>query len=416
VTTPADSIGAIPADAQGTNPYRWAVLAGVWLVYFCFGLTSGALPPLVSIIRADLSLSGSAMGSVLGAWQLIYIGVAIPLGMVLDRIGPRRALLIAALTIALSGALRAVADDHLSLFLAVALFGLGGPLISIGAPKLVAIWFNSRERGLAMGLYITGPALGGIVALTATNSIAMPLAGGNWRWVLSAYAAFVALASVAWLLISAHPAVRESELLLKKTLRQPQGEVFRELLQVPAVRLLLLMSIGIFFFNHGLGNWLPEILRSGGMSAQTAGMWAALPVSIGIFASVLVSRLAVPRRRYRVMLGSLLCAMVASLLLQPGILPSPVPALVFQGIGGSTLMTLAMLILVEQPQVGAARAGMAGGLFFSAAEIGGVLGPLSLGVLFDLTGGFSLSLAILTAIMAMLVLLLWQLHRTTPSQ
>ena len=416
MTTPADSIGAIPADAQGTNPYRWAVLAGVWLVYFCFGLTSGALPPLVSIIRADLSLSGSAMGSVLGAWQLIYIGVAIPLGMVLDRIGPRRALLIAALTIALSGALRAVADDHLSLFLAVALFGLGGPLISIGAPKLVAIWFNSRERGLAMGLYITGPALGGIVALTATNSIAMPLAGGNWRWVLSAYAAFVALASVAWLLISAHPAVRESELLLKKTLRQPQGEVFRELLQVPAVRLLLLMSIGIFFFNHGLGNWLPEILRSGGMSAQTAGMWAALPVSIGIFASVLVSRLAVPRRRYRVMLGSLLCAMVASLLLQPGILPSPVPALVFQGIGGSTLMTLAMLILVEQPQVGAARAGMAGGLFFSAAEIGGVLGPLSLGVLFDLTGGFSLSLAILTAIMAMLVLLLWQLHRTTPSQ
>jgi CP family cyanate transporter-like MFS transporter len=370
----------------------------------------------VSIIRADLMMSGSAMGSVLGAWQLIYIGAAIPLGMVLDRIGPRRALLIAALTIALSGALRAVASDHITLFLAVALFGLGGPLISIGAPKLVAVWFNSRERGLAMGLYITGPALGGIVALTATNSIAMPLAGGNWRWVLSAYAAFVAFASIAWLLISAHPAVRESELLLKRTVRQPQGEVFRELLQVPAVRLLLFMSIGIFFFNHGLSNWLPEILRSGGMSAQAAGIWAALPVSIGLFASVLVSRLAIPRRRYRVMLGSLLCAMIASLLLQPGILPTPVPALVFQGIGGSTLMTLAMLILVEQPQVGAARAGMAGGLFFAAAEIGGVLGPLSLGVLFDLTGGFSLSLAILTAIMAILVLLLWQLHRAAPSQ
>jgi CP family cyanate transporter-like MFS transporter len=416
VTTPADSVRATPADAQGANPYRWAVLAGVWLVYFCFGLTSGALPPLVSIIRADLMMSGSAMGSVLGAWQLIYIGAAIPLGMVLDRIGPRRALLIAALTIALSGALRAVASDHITLFLAVALFGLGGPLISIGAPKLVAVWFNSRERGLAMGLYITGPALGGIVALTATNSIAMPLAGGNWRWVLSAYAAFVAFASIAWLLISAHPAVRESELLLKRTVRQPQGEVFRELLQVPAVRLLLFMSIGIFFFNHGLSNWLPEILRSGGMSAQAAGIWAALPVSIGLFASVLVSRLAIPRRRYRVMLGSLLCAMIASLLLQPGILPTPVPALVFQGIGGSTLMTLAMLILVEQPQVGAARAGMAGGLFFAAAEIGGVLGPLSLGVLFDLTGGFSLSLAILTAIMAILVLLLWQLHRAAPSQ
>lgn len=160
------SPGTISGDAQGPHPYRWAVLGGTWLVYFCFGLTSAALPPLVSVIRADLSLSGSAMGSVLGAWQLVYIGAAIPLGVALDRIGPRRDLLAATLIIALSGALRAIADDHITLFLAVALFGIGGPLISIGAPKLVAVWFDSRERGLAMGLYISGPALGGIVALT----------------------------------------------------------------------------------------------------------------------------------------------------------------------------------------------------------------------------------------------------------
>lgn len=406
---------ATSAAAVGANPYRWAVLAGTWLVYFCFGLTSGALPPLVSVIRTDLTLSGSAMGSVLGAWQLIYIGAAIPLGMVLDRIGPRRALLCAALIIALSGALRATADDHLSLFLAVALFGLGGPLISIGAPKLVAIWFNSHERGLAMGLYITGPALGGIVALTATNSIAMPLAGGNWRFVLFAYAAFVVLASAAWLLISAHPAVRASELALKKTRRQPQGEVFRELLQVPAVRLLLLMSIGIFFFNHGLSNWLPEILRTRGLSAADAGIWAAIPVAIGMVSAIFFSRLAIPQRRYRVMLFLLLCGAAASLLFQSSSLPIIALGLVFQGMGHGTMMTLAMLILVEQPQVGAARAGMAGGLFFSAAEIGGVLGPLSLGVVFDLTGGFSYSLAALTAIMGILLLLLWRLRNTTPS-
>ncbi len=356
------------------------------------------------------------MGSVLGAWQLIYIGAAIPLGMALDRIGPRRALLLAALIIALSGALRATADDHLSLFLAVALFGLGGPLISIGAPKLVAIWFNSRERGLAMGLYITGPALGGITALTATNSIAMPLAAGNWRLVLFAYAGFVVLASAAWLLISAHPAVRASELSLKKTLRQPQGEVFRALLQVPAVRLLLLMGIGIFFFNHGLSNWMPEILRSSGMSIAEAGIWAALPVAIGIVSAILISRIAVPKRRYWIMLGLLLCGAGASLLFRAEALPVLALGLALQGIGHGTMMTVAMLMLVEQPAVGAQRAGMAGGLFFAAAEIGGVLGPLSLGVLFDLTGGFSLSLAVLTAIMAILVLLLWRLWSVAPTK
>ena len=36
---------------------------------------------------------------------------------------------------------------------ALAFFGLGGPLISVGAHKLISIWFNERERKLAMGIY-----------------------------------------------------------------------------------------------------------------------------------------------------------------------------------------------------------------------------------------------------------------------
>ena len=48
----------------------------------------------------------------------------------------------------------------LTLFLAVAVFGLGGPFISIGAPKLISAWFGPRERGTAMGLYMTAPSIG----------------------------------------------------------------------------------------------------------------------------------------------------------------------------------------------------------------------------------------------------------------
>ncbi len=400
------------ADLNGHAPYRWAVLAGVWLVYFCFGLTSGALPPLVSAIRADLSLSASAMGSILGAWQLVYIGSAIPLGMALDRIGPRRALLAAALLIALSGALRATAEGHLSLFLAVAVFGTGGPLISIGAPKLVALWFEGRERGLAIGCYTTGPALGGIAALTLTNSVAMPMVDGDWRLVYLTYAGFVVAASAVWILISAHPAFRASEALIMSAKRPPQRQVFRALLGERAVRLILLMSIGLFFFSHGLGNWLPEMLRATGLSVQEASRWAALPVAVGIVSALTIPRLAIAPRRHGVMLALLCCGACASLLLQSTTLPWIAGGLVLQGIAQSSMMAVAMLILVEQPQVGAARAGTAGGLFFSAAEIGGVLGPLSLGVLFDLTGGFSLALALLTATMLALMLMVLRLRST----
>jgi CP family cyanate transporter-like MFS transporter len=389
--------------------YRWVLLGGVWLLYFAFGLTIAAMAPLVHLIRVDLGLSDAAMGSVLGAWPLVYIAAAMPCGALLDRAGPRRALFVGALIIGASGVMRGLAGGHLDLFMAVALFGIGGPLISIGAPKLVAHWFEGKDRGLAMGIYITGPATGGILALSLTNSVVMPLTGGDWRQVLFIYAAIAAATGVVWLVLFLHPAARAFEAQLAAEHKRPQIGVFAGLLKLPAVRLLLAMSIGIFFFNHGLNNWLPEILRRGGFDAVSAGYWAALPTVVGIFGSLLIPRMAIPSRRF-VIFGLLIAgAGTASLLLQLTGMPTALAiGLAFQGIARSSLMTLAMLVMVETRGVGARNAGAAGGLFFSAAEIGGVLGPLTLGAMSDLTGGFASGLYLLTAISFMLgVLLAW---------
>jgi cyanate permease len=289
------------------DPYRWTMLGGVWLLYFCFGLIAAAMAPLVQPITEDLGLSHSAIGGVLGAWPLVYIASAIPCGAFLDRVGPHRALFFAVLIIALSGALRGLAPGHLSLFLAVGVFGLGGPLISVGAPKLITLWFATRERGLAMGIYITGPALGGILALSFTNSVLMPLFDHDWRAVLLAYAAFVGACSLVWFAITAHGVARAVERRAGAEPRQPQRQVFAELLRLPAVRTVLLMGMGIFFLNHGLNNWLPEILRNGGMSAAAAGYWASIPTAVGIPGALIIPRLALPERRNAILFGLFLC-------------------------------------------------------------------------------------------------------------
>jgi hypothetical protein len=39
------------------NTYRWAILFGVWLIYFSFGLTVAALAPLVPMVCRDLNIS-----------------------------------------------------------------------------------------------------------------------------------------------------------------------------------------------------------------------------------------------------------------------------------------------------------------------------------------------------------------------
>jgi cyanate permease len=58
-------------------------------------------------------------------------------------------------------------------------------------------------------------------------------------------------------------------------------------------------------------------------------------------------------------------------------------------------MPILMLTLMDSPQVGPSRMGSAGGLFFTAGEVGGVLGPLFLGAISDATGSFGPGLLVL---------------------
>lgn len=382
---------------------RWWLLAGLWLLYTAFGLTATSIAPLVIPIEEDLGITHAAMGSVMGAWQLVYIFAAMPGGMMLDRLGGGRALFIGGALIALSAAGRAFADDYWTLLLAVGLFGVGGPVISSGAPKVVAQFFTGSERGLAMGIYMTGPAIGGVVSLTLTHSVLLPYFDGNWRSVVLLWSGVAVVATLVWAVIAGLFGLRAREVAIAAP-RLPQGQVMRELISTRAVQIVLLMSIGVFLFNHGLNNWLPELLRSHGLPIVQASYWAALPTVIGIAGSLLIPRLATPDRRFQILLGLCLAALMASLLLQFVSGPLLTLGLIMQGIARSALMTVLVLTLVELPGIGGSRTGIASGMFFSTAEIGGVLGPLGLGVIYDATGNFHGALAGLSAVAALLTL------------
>ena len=168
---------------------RWLVLSGVWLIYAAFGLVASSVAPLVDEIARELRMSHSAMGGVMGAWQLVFIVAAIPCGRLLDRLGNRYALVLGVLCVAASAVGRGLADAPWQLVCAVMLFGVGGPIISAGAPKVISEWFSGSERGLAMGIYVTGPAIGSITALMLTRAWLLPLLGGDWRAVFFCWAA-----------------------------------------------------------------------------------------------------------------------------------------------------------------------------------------------------------------------------------
>ena len=193
-----------------------------------------------------------------------------------------------------------------------------------------------------MGVYVTGPYMGGILSLSLTNSVVMPMVGEDWRHAIQVYALMVAFSGLIWFAIASHPAAR----------RQGEGNeggkkfdlpAFLEIVRLPEVRLILAMSIGIFFINHGLNNWLPEILRGHGFSAVEAGFWSAIPSSVGIVAALVVPRLAEPERRLAVMATLFLLSMAASLLLQVSSGPLLITGLIFQGTARESCHPLKLL-------------------------------------------------------------------------
>lgn len=397
-----------PAPAA-PHPYRWAMLAGVCLVYFSFGTTTAAIAPLVGRITEELALTHTQMGSILGAWQLAFIGAAIPCGKLIDRIGVRRGLAVGALVIALSGVLRGLATDYFSLLFAVAVFGIGGPFVSVGVPKVIGQWFTGRERGLAMGLTMVGNSFGLIGALSLTSGVGLALTGGDWRTLLVAYGGVALVAAAVWTVIGGRRAAREAEAAAGAQAASGKGGV-RALLALASVRTVLMIAVGAFLFGHALSNWLPEILREGGMDAATAGYWASLPILIGIGAALVFPRLAVPTRRLAILAGLFLAQIAAPLLILAGDGGVLACGLILQGLARGALSTIVLLVMMELREVDPQRIGTVGGMYFTAGEIGGVLGPLSLGLLRDLTGGFAAGLIGLSLLAAWQLFLLSRLR------
>ncbi len=370
--------------------YRWMLLGLLWLIYAAFGLISRSIFPLVTPILRDLSLSYTEMGIILGSWQLTYIPASLAAGPILDRWGARRSLLFGALIMCLSAVLRYFADGFPAMLISVALFGAGGPMISIGGPKVISERFSGKSRGTAIGIYMMGPGIGGILALTLTNSLVMPLTGNSWKLTFVIYGLLVLLVGLLWWFFSRvrGESFHEDGII----------EVFRGLIKVRNVRILLTMALLSFLITHGLLSWLPRILETGGMSASAAGFAAAIPIAAGIPSVLIIPRLIpiLQRGRFLAISSLLVAVSILTVVTSSGLLL--ISSLILLGIADSCFMPMMLLILMDTSEVETRNMGSAGGMFFCVAEIGGFSGPFLIGALVDISGAFMTGAIFLVAV------------------
>ena len=363
-------------------PYRWVILALLWFLYFSFGLTTRSIAPLVTPILKDLNMNYSQMGTILGSWQLTYILAYIFAGTIIDKWGLRKSIFAGVITVSLSTLLRYFPEGFTGMLLAVALFGVGGPMISIGCPKSIAIWFQGSDRGTAVGAYMTGSYIGALTAFTLTNSVVMPLTGYSWRltFVLFALVNF-AIALLWWFFAR--------DISLTTSAENPGiTETFTKLIRIRNVQIILIIGLFSFAIIHGFNNWLPKILEAKGLSPVSAGFTASIPIVSGIPALLSFPRIIPPFFRHRFVALSALLTIPTLLMIVTTSGTLRIIGLILYGIIGSGFLPILTLLLIDTPEVEPRFIGSAGGLFFCIAEIGGFTGPMIMGFLVDFTGTF----------------------------
>ncbi len=376
---------------------NWFIIFGVWLVYYSFGFTISSIPPLVPYITNDLNITYKKMGLILGAWQFIYIFSALPSGLFIDKYGLKISIFISAIIIAASLIFRGLADNFINMWISVALFGIGGPLISVSAPKASTLWNDKKYRAISMGILVTGPFIGGITSLSITNAISMPLLNYKWQNVFFLYSLIPLIAAIIWIILysyfSKNKKVAHKNNIIKYSIN------FKTLVNKKRYILILILGIISMFLVHGVSNWMPKILSSKGLEIKYASHLATIPIIIGIISALIIPRICNNNNRIKILFILFIIAIIAINLVKFLNQNIYILGLFLLGITTGSLLTLLFNHIAETKDISFENMGFAGGLFFSITEIGGVLGPFSIGLIYDYTQNFNTALSFYTAIL-----------------
>jgi MFS family permease len=174
------------------------VLAPFALGYFLSYLFRAVNAVVGADLAADIGLSATELGLLTSAYLFAFALFQLPLGLLLDRYGPRRVQTGLFCCAAAGSLLFSIGDDVVVLTLARALIGLGfaGGLMS--GFKAVVLWVPAPRRALANACIMSFGALG---ILVATVPVELAVLAVGWRAVFVGLA-LITLAVAALILLA----------------------------------------------------------------------------------------------------------------------------------------------------------------------------------------------------------------------
>lgn len=122
-------------------------------------------------LKRDLALSDTQLGWLGTAYVLVFSLASLPFGLLGD-LRSRRAVIAGGIALwSAATSLSGLALGFTSLFIARALVGLGGAAAAAASASLVADYFPGRRRALAMGIFMAGLAVGGVLGIMLAGQL-----------------------------------------------------------------------------------------------------------------------------------------------------------------------------------------------------------------------------------------------------
>ena len=159
---------------------------GYYVSYLYRSVNAVIAPQLVE----EFGLDAADLGFLTAAYFFSFGVVQLPLGVVLDRYGPR---VVSAVLLAIAAAgavLFGVGESMIALVAGRTLIGLGVSATMMGSFKAITLWFPQSRWPVINGFFL---AMGGAGAMSATTPIEALLAYTDWRGIFLAMAAITAV-------------------------------------------------------------------------------------------------------------------------------------------------------------------------------------------------------------------------------
>ena len=407
-TAPPAPLESVPGPLPR---FRFVALGVVWSAYLVVFLSRLCVGPLSPFLKQAFDLSNAQIGGLTSATAITYAPTLVLAGLLVDRIGVRRALIIGSLvTGAFVGAV-ALAPSYGVMLLLLALSGLGCGFIYPSAVKAVMLWFPPQERATAIGVNQAAVNVSGMLGAAIMPALALA-AGWQAGFLVAAAMAFVVCGLAAAVYrdpvggipgraaAAASPAVCEIEQGLPCVTGDEQADraaLRPGFLAVVRSRDILLLGASAMFLCMiefaALAHLVLFLHLDWGYSVVAAAGLLALCQAAGAFGkplSGLASDRLLGRRRKAPLLAlaglaGVSCALLA--VLGPGHTWLLWAALVMLGVGavgwGGLFSTLA------GETAGPAAAGAAAGVTAAIDNVGIFIGPPLFGLIVDRSGSYA---------------------------